>query len=261
VADVGIGYVTGANDFFHLDARTAARWRIPIGFLKPAVRRSRAFRGLRFTTMDWRQASEIGDAGYLLYVEPEPRLPKSVQAYLAHGERQGVSQGFKCRSRSPWFRVPHVYLPDAFLSYMSGVMPRLVANDAEAFAPNTLHIVRLRPEDDLTAGELAASWRTSLTQLSAEIEGHALGGGMLKLEPKEAQNVLVACRTKANGQLAQLAEELDSLIRGGHDLEAHARADAVILKAGLGLSERECRILRMAADQLRNRRYARSGTS
>lgn len=261
LASVGIGYVTGANDFFHLDPQTARKWRIPIGSLRPAVRRGRALQGLRFTSMDWRTAAESGDAGYLLHVESERGLPRSVLAYLAHGERLGVPRAYKCRSRSPWFRVPHVYLPDAFLTYMSGVTPRLVANEMEAVAPNTLHVIRLRPEARLTSGELAASWQTSLTELSAEIEGHAMGGGMLKLEPTEAQDVVLVCHVSVNGKLAQLAEEPDGLVRSGKEEEAHLRADNVILKEGLGLTRKDCRLLRCAADHLRNRRYARSATA
>jgi len=261
LANVGIGYVTGANDFFHLDPSTARKWRIPIGCLRPAVRRGRALQGLRFTSMDWREASESGDAGYLLYVESAQGLPKSVLAYLEHGAEQGVPRAYKCRSRSPWFRVPHVYLPDAFLTYMSGLTPRLVANEAEAVAPNTLHVVRLRPEGSLTADGLAASWQTSLTELSTEIEGHAMGGGMLKLEPTEAQNVVLVCHASVNGNLTELAEELDSLIRRGEAGRAHSRADGVILRKCLGLTERDCRLLLCAADHLRNRRYTRSATT
>jgi hypothetical protein len=211
--------------------------------------------------MDWIGACEGGDAGYLLYVEPEQGLPKSVLAYLEHGEKHGVPRAYKCRSRSPWFRVPHVYLPDAFLTYMSGLTPRLVANEAEAVAPNTLHVVRLRPEGSLTADGLAASWQTSLTELSTEIEGHAMGGGMLKLEPTEAQNVVLVCHASVNGKLTELAEELDSLIRRGEAARAHFRADSMILREFLGLTERDCRLLQCAADHLRNRRYTRSATA
>jgi adenine-specific DNA methylase len=261
LAIVGIGYVTGANDFFHLDPQTAKKWRIPIGYLRPAVRRGRALQGLRFTSMDWKLAAENGDAGYLLYVESDQGLPESVLAYLEQGEKQGVPRAYKCRSRSPWFRVPHVYLPDAFLTYMSGVTPRLVANAMQAVAPNTLHVIRLRPEARLTSDELAASWQTSLTGLSTEIEGHAMGGGMLKLEPTEAQDVLLVCHVTVNGKLAQLAEELDSLVRSSKEGEAHLRADDVILKQGIGLTQKECRLLRSAADHLRNRRYTRSATT
>lgn len=34
-------------------------------------------------------------------------------------------------------------------------------------------------------------WDTSFVRLSCEIEGHPLGGGMLKLEPREAARVLL----------------------------------------------------------------------
>ena len=34
-------------------------------------------------------------------------------------------------------------------------------------------------------------WRSPLTKLGAELEGHSLGGGMLKLEPSEAARVPV----------------------------------------------------------------------
>jgi adenine-specific DNA methylase len=261
LADVGIGYVTGANDFFHLDPESVKRWHIPVGCLRPAVRRGRAFLGLRFTNMDWREACANGDAGYLLLVESDSALPKSLANYLKIGEEKGIPAAYKCRARSPWYRVPHVYLPDAFLSYMSGFMPRLVANDAEAVAPNTLHIVRLFADSSVTSDALAALWQTSLTRLSAEIEGHAMGGGMLKLEPTEAQRVALAALGKPNGKLRQLAAELDDLLRMGRDEAVLEHADRAMLKEGLGLSEADCRLLATAAKHLRVRRYSRSNHS
>jgi hypothetical protein len=44
----------------------------------------------------------------------------------------------------------------------------------------------------LTARAAAVAWQSSLTRLSTEIEGHPLGGGMLKLEPREAGQLLLA---------------------------------------------------------------------
>ncbi len=258
VADAGIGYVTGANEFFHLSADAVKEWGIPARYLRRAVKRGRAFTGLRFTQADWRRALVAGDAGYLLLVDSSRQLPDSLLAYLKRGERLGVPTAFKCRVRSPWYRVPHVYLPDAFLTYMSGFTPRLVANDAAVVAPNNLHILRLKPECGLRGDGLATLWQTSLTRLSAEIEGHALGGGMLKLEPTEAQSVVLALATGGNGRLLQVTEELDLLVRNGHQQEAQKRADAEILKKGLGVSEADCRLLRAAANGLRMRRYSRS---
>ena len=261
LADVGIGYVTGANEFFHLTLDAVRAWGIPTTFLKPSIRRSRALAGLRFTQADWRKALEAGEACYLLAIEAKNNLPKSVRQYLEHGKSLGVCRAYKCRTRSPWFRVPHVYHPDAFLTYMSGETPRLVANETEAVAPNSLHILRLRPHTKLASDVLAALWQTSLTRLSAEIEGHALGGGMLKLEPTEAERVVVPAGDGANGKLAELVGELDKLARNGENAVVQTQADQVLLRDGLGLSQSDCQLLKKAAEALCRRRHFRSAAA
>jgi adenine-specific DNA-methyltransferase len=145
---------------------------------------------------------------------------------------------------------------------MSGLRPRLVANEAGAFAPNTLHIVRLHPHVEisgkatLTGTSLSALWQTSLTCLSVELEGHALGGGMLKLEPGEAKKVVVPF-PETDGKLVQFAEELDAMMRGDGEAKALRHANEVILKEMLGLTAQECRLLQEAAEALRHRRYYR----
>lgn len=262
LADVGIGYVTGANDFFHLTPDEARRRGIPQRFLKPAVRRGRALSGLRFTTDDWHKAAAVGEAGYLLAIDSDGDLPESVLQYLRQGESQGVPNGYKCRTRSPWFRVPHVYRPDALLTYMSGARPRLVANDAGVFAPNSLHVLRLCPDIILASDGLAALWQTSLACLSVEIEGHALGGGMLKVEPTEAESVVLPWPQGA-GQpwLADLARELDTSVREDRAGVAQSRADAAILQSKLGLSRADCDLLQAAAETLRGRRCSRSASA
>jgi adenine-specific DNA-methyltransferase len=261
LADVGIGYVTGANDFFHLTHDDVRTWKFPERYLRPAVRRGRALAGLRFLDSDWIQASRLGEAGYLLFIESAEALPETVRRYLKHGAALGVDKSYKCRTRSPWFRVPHVYEPDGFLSYMSGALPSLVSNDACAVAPNSLHILRLHPNSIMPCDAIAASWQTSVTRLSAEIEGHSMGGGMLKIEPSEAERVLLAAVLGSARRVAQLTWELDQLIRRGNWQEAQMRADNIILKDIIGLDGSDCSLLRCAARQLRERRSSRSLTA
>jgi hypothetical protein len=255
LADVGIGYVTGANDFFHLNPRQVEKYSIPEEYVKPAIRRGRALAGLRFTRDDWRRAVEIQEAGYLLHIGKNQTLTKGVRKYLEEGEAREIPNGYKCRMRTPWFAVRNVYFPDAFLTYMSGAMPRLVANDAGAYAPNSLHIVRFHQSTRMAADSLAALWQTSLTRLSAEIEGHALGGGMLKLEPTEAENVLVPrLNARQIPRLMELSSELDELARKIGDDAARSRADEVVLQEMIGLTKEECKLLQSAAITLSSRR-------
>ncbi|MCL5742617.1 MAG: SAM-dependent methyltransferase, partial [Acidobacteria bacterium] len=164
---------------------------------------------------------------------------------------------FKCRTRSPWYRVPHVYLPDAFLTYMSGDLPRLVSNAAGVVAPNTLHILRIHRSAGIGSNALAALWQTSLTRLSVEIEGHALGGGMLKLEPTEAERVLVPITPKKDN-LEALALELDQIARSRGEEACVSHADHSLLRRRLGLSVADVRLLCDSAALLRERRTSRS---
>jgi hypothetical protein len=93
------------------------------------------------------------------------------------------------------------------------------------------------------------------SRLSVEIEGHALGGGMLKLEPTEAGNVLLAYPEKSKmPRVLALAEELDDVVRRNGDEVAQTRANEMILRDMIGLSRRDCDMLTSAANELRGRR-------
>lgn len=257
LADVGIGYVTGANEFFHISPREALDWAIPDEYLTRAVRRGRSLTGVRFTDQDWSDGLSAGETGYLLRIENGAPLPSSVQKYIAFGEKKGYSDTYKCRTRSPWYSVPHVHEADAFLTYMSGHSPQFVVNDAGAVAPNSLHIVRVRPDAAIDGEVLAGLWVNSLTSLSAEIEGHSLGGGMLKLEPTEAENVLMVIPALHTENNRALAGQLDELIRDGKSEQAIELGDEIILKGMFGLERHDIAVLSEAVSLLRGRRRIR----
>lgn len=188
IAAVGIGYVTGANDFFHLRPSQARRLDIPKAFLHPSVRNGRALDGPVLGRADVDRWLEADEPVLLL------RLPKTgtphpaVTAYLDGEAGRLARTAYKCRTRSPWHAVPDVQVPDYLLSYMSGRSPSLVRNDARCTATNSVHCVRLlRP----ALGPRLAAWGSPFVELSCEIEGHPLGGGLLKLEPREAARVVL----------------------------------------------------------------------
>jgi hypothetical protein len=75
-----------------------------------------------------------------------------------------------------------------------------------------------------------AAWSLgSVWILSAEVEGRAYGGGVLKLETKEAQRVLVPELTERERvELTQLFPQLDDLVGNGRRHEATAIVDEVL---------------------------------
>lgn len=189
LARIGIGYVTGANAFFHLKPSEVAQWNIPAEFIIPTARNGRSLAGHRVTLETVREWIERDDECLLLHIPPNEELPLPVRRYLESNEGKQARRAFKCRTRTPWYSVPDVYRPDAFLTYMSGEAPMLVANAAGCTCTNSLLGVRFKRKGDLK--RTLKWWAHPVTQLSCELEGHPLGGGLLKLEPREAARVAI----------------------------------------------------------------------
>jgi hypothetical protein len=214
-ARVGIGYVSGANDFFHLTPSQAEQAQIPGRLLCPSVRNGRFLTGRAITSSTveaWRRRDE---PILLLRLKRSDSIPPPVRNYLDSAAGNRAREAYKCRNRDPWYVVRDVTVPDAFLSYMSGTSPALVANDAKCAATNSVHVVKLNGR--LGISELQERWRQVITQLSCEVEGHPLGGGMLKLEPREAGNVLLTRQTpRAKREEGRIAEGIDVLRRWRH---------------------------------------------
>ncbi|ULB12804.1 N-6 DNA methylase (plasmid) [Cereibacter azotoformans] len=190
-ASIGIGYVSGANDFFHLRPSLAEKLGIPSALLHPAVRNGRALPAHQLTKSTV-QKWQADDDPVLLLCLPRTimaKLPTAVRRYLDSDAGKEARKAYKCRVREPWFSVPDVQTPDYFLSYMSGISANLVRNAAGATCTNSVHGVRVR--DGAAMKRVVESWTTAFAALSREIEGHPLGGGMLKLEPREATRILI----------------------------------------------------------------------
>lgn len=187
-AHIGIGYVSGDNDFFHLRPSDAERLGIPAKFLHPTVRNSRALPKRRITAETVREWKKADQQMLLLRLRREDELPHAVQSYLDSAGGRAARQGYKCRNRAPWYAVPDVQIPDFLLSYMSGRTPQLVQNGAGVTCTNTIHSLKIK--DPELARKLLPGWGSAAVELSCELEGHPLGGGMLKLEVREAAQVL-----------------------------------------------------------------------
>lgn len=240
MASVDIGVVTGANRFFILERDEAMRRRLPKSQMLPIIESASSIDGL---------SAHHSRARALLHVDELPRA-KSLIRYLAEGEAAGIPLGYKCRTRSPWYRVPLPKVkPHAFLPYMNHLAPRLIVNRRGLWSTNLLHGVRIRKgAPDVRA--MSGAMLSATTMLSAEIEGRAYGGGVLKLETKEAERLVVpAFAAETEHRLVQAFYELDQLVRNGELETASARVDAL-----LGLDHN---LYRRAYEVFRQRRLTR----
>lgn len=258
-----LGCVTGNNRFFTFDRESAFRLRIPKEELvRISPPGSRHLRGLSFSENAWEELLRAGRACYL-FLPDKDNPSEDALRYIRAGETTGVHKAYKCRVRSPWWRVPTVAVADLFLTYMDRDRPRLISNHAGALHLNSLYGVRLHEGRKRLGMELLPlASLNSLTLLGAEIVGRAYGGGILKLEPREADrlpmpsiDLVEACADR----LRPLYPQLSVALRQGDLHRAVKLVDRVLLIEGLGLDHTQISNLRDARETLFRRRISRSG--
>lgn len=252
LASVDVGVVTGYNDFFVLSESQVGE-RGVAEFVRPLVSRSSQLRGLTFRPEDWTGNAHAGLPVFLLDLpDGSPgRLEESARAYVAWGESIGAHAGYKCRIRDPWWSVPSVWNPSAFLLRQISYFPRMTANLTSATSTDTVH--RVRVFEGIDPQRLAATMFNSLTFAYAEVIGRSYGGGVLELEPREAENLLVPSALLSH----ESSMTLDELVRAGAIDEALDLADRLTLREKVGLSRRQVETLREVWMRLRDRRSGR----
>ena len=254
-----LGAVTGNNRFFALtvaEARARGLRRGDTVRISPPG--ARHLREPRFTEAMWKRLAADGARCLLLAPHGEPS--DAARRYLAEGERAGVAKAYKCRVRKPWWRVPRVDAPDLIVTYMNNDRPRLVDNAARAEILNSVYGVRLTPERrPVGRGILPIACLNSVTLLGAELVGRAYGGGLLKMEPREADTLPVptpGCLERATRALRSLKPQVALSPRADGLRDVVEAVDAIVLADVPG---GELRKIRAARETLFRRRRARAG--
>ncbi len=256
VIDVDVGIVTGQNQFFVLNDEQVKSRRLG-DYTLPIVGRAGHLKGAIFSEADWRANVEANLPAHLLNLPDVPRaeLPEEGSDYVASGENEGLNTGYKCRIRQRWYVVPSVWTPDAFMLRQVHGYPKIIVNKTAATCTDTIHRVRLL---NGTKGEvIAAAFLNSLTFAFSEVTGRSYGGGVLELEPNEAEKLPLPLSGAERLNLRQLHE---LLLRD--DIEAVLDiTDRVLLIEGLGLTDKDAKMLRRIWRKLRDRRINRKHSS
>jgi len=188
-AEVDVGVVTGFNQFFVMTEEEAERNGVRSACV-PLVGRSAQVPGLVLRQEDWNHLVASNGRVLLMQLGKTERstLSEKALAYVEYGESQNIHEGYKCDLRMPsWWYVPSVWVPDAFLLRQIHDGPRIIENRAGATSTDTIH--RVRTKAGVNAHWLAAASVNSLTFAFAEIRGRSYGGGVLELEPTEAEGL------------------------------------------------------------------------
>jgi hypothetical protein len=197
------GLATGANNFFVLTPEQVSGYQLPFEFLKPVLPSP------RLLSVDEIEADDLGNPIiacrlFLLSCDLPPLEVKakypSLWEYLEMGVKQGLSDRYLCKHRTPWYsqekRPPSPFL----CTYMGrqdtgrGRPFRFILNHSMATATNVYLMLYPKPalaKVLLDQPELLKEVWSALDHISDETlmgEGRVYGGGLHKLEPRELGN-------------------------------------------------------------------------
>lgn len=259
IARVEVATVTGANGFFCVDDTTLDRYSLHT-WARPLLPRTRHAAGLRFTVSDHASLASAGEKAWLLDFSserPNPEQQHGPRRFLSMGVVEALPDRYKCRIRTPWYRVPVVPPGQLLMAKRSHIFPRMIVNDAGVVTTDTIYRGRILQDSPLDAPTLAATFHNSLTILTAEVEGRSFGGGVLELVPSEIARLLIPVGPRIGAEL----DRLDWVSRTREASEDEAlveETDELVGKHVAGLTPRLMSELRGARESLLQRRLSRN---
>lgn len=262
--DTTLGIVTGNNKFFTLSPERAKELGLEGEELLPLSPPGSAH--LRGLTLNAPLLARLGREGRSIYLfKPGREMSKAAREYVKSGENNGVNAAYKCRKRKVWYQVPILAPADLLLTCMNADTPRLTTNTARAHHLNSVHGVYLNKDLRALGRELLPiASLNSITLLNAEMVGRAYGGGILKIEPREADRwampspVLVR---QSGESLRALKPTVGRLLRAGRLLDAVALVDRAMLLSFASVSDAEIQLVRDAHRLLSHRRTVRGSSA
>jgi adenine-specific DNA-methyltransferase len=249
IADVDVGIVTGANKFFLVTDDVVSqngleRWAHPM------FGRSEHCPGIIYDSRQHTANAKAGNpTNFLWFSNDEPLKYKKPKSYIKAGEAESLHTRYKCRIRSPWFKVPSVYATEIGMLKRSHDLPRLILNKVGAYTTDTAY--RIRALNETSAEQLVGCFYNGLTALSAELEGRHYGGGVLELVPSEIEKLMLPMPKDGHIDLVELDRQIRSSVPAQDVLEKNSRT----VLGGLGLSRSKQDCILGGWVRLRNRRH------
>lgn len=262
VASVDIGITTGNNDYFCVNNKCVERFDL-INISKPLIARSVNINGIKFTENDWEENVNRGAKTYLLDFPdiPYEQYSDGQKEYICYGEETEQNKGYKCSIRNRWYRIPSIWIPDAFFLRRNHLYPKFVLNsEVGAVSTDTMHRIRFR--NGINPKRMLLSYYNSIGLAFTEIEGRSYGGGVLEILPGEVERIILPDLGDENLLNEELVNELvdviDNYVRTNDDIEGILNfIDRRLLIEILGLDEGIIKQFRNMWLTLRERRLNR----
>lgn len=262
IASVDVGITTGNNDYFCVDNKTVKEFDLK-DISRPLIARSVNINGIKFTREDWEDNINRGAKTYLIDFPdiPYEQYSDMQREYIEKGERDGQNTGYKCRIRQRWYRVPSIWVSDAFLLRRNHLYPKFILNsEIEAVSTDTMH--RIRFNGNIDHKRVLVAYYNSITLAFTEIEGRSYGGGVLEILPGEFEKVMIPnlqdSKLITDDVVNYLIKEIDNYVRNDNNIESVLDlVDKTILIETLGMDKDVVNQFRQIWTILKDRRLNR----
>lgn len=255
---INVGITTGNNKYFSINDKTVKQYELE-KVVRPLIGRSAHAHSVYFNEADWKENVDAGKAAYLIdFPEVEyERYPDKHKEYIHLGEVNGENEGYKCSIRERWYRIPSVWVPDAFFLRRNNLYPKFVLNCCNAVSTDTMH--RIKFNDGVEPERILLSYYNSISFAFTELCGRSYGGGVLEILPGEVGNILVPILDDIPIEIVrQVLREVDLIVREDEPIEnALDIVDKEILINGIGIEEALCKDARTIWKKLQRRRLKR----
>ena len=246
------------NKYFSVTQDTVDQYGLA-NVCRPLIGRSSHANSLFFEEKDWKENVESKKAAYLIDFPDIPfsEYDEGHRKYIKKGEDDKENEGYKCRIRDRWYRIPSIWVPDAFFLRRNNIYPKFVINKCNAVSTDTMH--RLKFNKGIDGKRVVLSYYNSISFAFTELCGRSYGGGVLEILPGEVGEIMVPKLDQVpDSVIDKVLSEIDKIIREDDDIErALDIVDKTILEKYLNISSHTCTSAREIWKKLQARRLGR----
>jgi len=256
---INVGITTGNNKYFSINKEQVEQYDLQ-KVVRPLIGRSSHAHSIYFEKKDWLVNVNKKKAAYLIDF-PDSKFedyPKKHKEYIELGEKNKENIGYKCSIRDRWYRIPSIWVPDAFFLRRNNLYPKFVLNRCNAVSTDTMH--RMKFNEGIEPERIALSYYNSISFAFTELCGRSYGGGVLEILPGEVGNVIIPKIDKVPiEQIREVLLRIDTIVRNEEDIEqALDIVDNEILVDIIGIDKKMCEDARGIWKKMQRRRLKRS---
>lgn len=206
------GIATGANSYFTLSWPEVQRFGLT-AHVRPCITKTMHAPAPVFTSQDHERLVRSGRKAFLLW--PTDQQDSRVAAYLELGHKLGIPSRYLPSHRNPWYMPERRDPAPIWVAAFGRGRIRVVLNQAGVHNLTAFHGLYPRELTEAHTRALFAFLCSTYGEAALEGQLRRYGAGLLKMEPRDVERVLVPdVRALAPDALEELNRLTDHLARG-----------------------------------------------